>query len=67
MARLFIADNPGGDLQLIIVTYDLNLARADGVWKLSLMRFNFKYASGNADLVAEARRRASEADGNTGA
>jgi len=58
MASHFIADHPDGDLQLVVGTYDLTLKRENGSWKLSSMRFNFKYASGNADLAAEAHRRA---------
>lgn len=58
MATHFIADHPGGDLQFIVGTYDLTLSRESGTWRLSSMRFNFKYASGNADLSAEAARRA---------
>lgn len=60
MATHFIADQPGGDIQFIVGTYDLKLTKSDGAWKLSAMRFNFKYASGNADLVAEAGRRAAK-------
>lgn len=58
MASHFIADRPGGDLQFVVGTYDLTLKRVNGTWRLSSMRFNFKYASGNADLAAEAGRRA---------
>ncbi|SMX27704.1 hypothetical protein TRP8649_01814 [Pelagimonas phthalicica] len=58
MATHFIANYPGGDLQLVVGTYDLTLARMNGFWRLSSMRFNFKFASGNADLAAEAGRRA---------
>ena len=58
MATHFIADHPGGDLQFVVGTYDLKLLNDNGSWKLSSMRFNFKYASGNADLAAEATRRA---------
>jgi len=61
MATHFIADHSGGDLQFIVGTYDLTLNRTDGFWRLSSMRFNFKYASGNADLAAEAQRRAAAA------
>ncbi|MEM8972778.1 MAG: nuclear transport factor 2 family protein [Pseudomonadota bacterium] len=60
MASHFIADHPGGDLQFIVGTYDLTLKRVNGTWRLSSMRFNFKYASGNADLAAEAGRRAAD-------
>lgn len=60
MASHFIADHPGGDLQFIVGTYDLELKRAGSDWKLSSMRFNFKYASGNKTLATEAQRRAAE-------
>lgn len=60
MATHFIAEQSGGDLQFIVGTYDLTLKRADGTWRLSSMRFNFKYASGNAELAAEAGRRAAD-------
>ena len=58
MATHFISDHPGGDLQFVVGTYDLTLKRVHGTWRLSSMRFNFKYASGNAGLAAEAQRRA---------
>ncbi len=58
MSTHFIANHPGGDLQFIVGTYDLTLVKKDGAWKFSGMRFNFKYASGNANLTAEAQRRA---------
>lgn len=61
MSTHFIADHPGGDLEFIVGTYDLSLIRRDGAWKLSGMRFNFKYASGNQTLAAEAQRRAAAA------
>ena len=58
MATHFIADQPSGDPQFVVGTYDLSLSRANGSWKLASMRFNFKYASGNPDLASEAQRRA---------
>ena len=58
MATHFIAEQPGGDLQFVVGTYDLSLIRANGSWKVASMRFNFKYASGNPDLASEAQRRA---------
>lgn len=58
MASHFIADHPDGDIQFIVGTYDLGLTKTGGAWKLSSMRFNFKYASGNSNLAAEAQRRA---------
>lgn len=60
MATHFIAEHPGGDLQIIVGTYDLGLTGAPNGWRLSSMRFNFKYVSGNADLAAEAHRRAAD-------
>lgn len=58
MATHFIAEHPDGDLQFVVGTYDLTLVRKNEGWRLSGMRFNFKYASGNAKLTAEAQRRA---------
>lgn len=60
-ATHFMADGLGGDLQFVVGTYDLALTRKSGSWKLVSMRFNFKYTSGNADLAAQALRRASKA------
>ena len=60
MATHFIANHPGGDVQFIVGTYDLPLIRRDDAWKLSGMRFNFKFASGNPTLADEARRRAAQ-------
>ncbi|NRB02930.1 MAG: nuclear transport factor 2 family protein [Rhodobacteraceae bacterium] len=65
MASHFIAEHPGGDLQFVVGTYDLELKRDGADWKLSSMRFNFKYASGNQTLAAEAQRRAAEANSET--
>lgn len=59
-ATHFIADHPGGDLQLVVGTYDLTLLRENGFWKLSYIPFNFKYTSGNTELPAEATRRPAE-------
>ena len=56
-ASHYLADHPGGDLQYFVGTYDLSLVNRDGHWKLSMMRFNFKYASGNMDIAYEAQRR----------
>ncbi|MEM7444240.1 MAG: nuclear transport factor 2 family protein [Pseudomonadota bacterium] len=58
MATHFIAEMPGGDLQFIVGTYRLTLVRQGEAWKLSGMTFNFKYASGNSELIAETQRRA---------
>ena len=58
MATHFIAEQPGGDLQFVVGTYDLSLIRANASRKLASMRFNFRYASGNPDLASEAQRRA---------
>lgn len=60
MATHYIANHPGGDLQFVVGTYELALTYVKDGWRLSSMRFNFKYASGNADLAAEAQRRAAE-------
>ena len=59
-ATHFIAGHPDGDLRFVVGTYDFTLVRTDECWRISGMRFNFKYASGNADLAVEAQRRASE-------
>ena len=58
MSTHYIADFPGGDIQFIVGTYHLTLIKKDGSWKLTGMRFNFKYASGNPRLADEAKRRA---------
>lgn len=60
MATHFISELAGGDLQFVVGTYDLTLNCTNGAWRLSSMRFNFKYASGNADLATEAGRRAAK-------
>ena len=36
----------------------MNQVKTEGGWKLSAMRFNFKFAAGNPKLAAEAQRRA---------
>ncbi|MEO1109311.1 MAG: nuclear transport factor 2 family protein [Pseudomonadota bacterium] len=58
MATHYIADHPGGDLRFIVGTYAFDLIPEKESWRVSSMRFNFKYASGNPHLAAEAKRRA---------
>ena len=56
-ATHFIAGVPEGDLQFVVGTYDIGLVHASDGWKLSSLRFNFKYASGNTNLPALAVER----------
>ncbi|MEM7100890.1 MAG: nuclear transport factor 2 family protein [Pseudomonadota bacterium] len=57
MASHVIEGLPAGNLELVVGTYDFNLAKQADGWKISSMRFNFKFSSGNAEVSTEAQRR----------
>ena len=45
-------DNDEGSIWTVVGTYDFNLSKEGDTWKVTSMTFNYKYQSGNANLVA---------------
>lgn len=46
-----------GNVWVVVGNYDFELTRMDGNWKVTKMRFNFKYQDGNKELPAAASAR----------
>lgn len=52
-ATHFLKDD-GGNVWTVVGSYDFDLIVENGVWKISMMKFNFKYQDGNLKLVEHA-------------
>lgn len=46
-----------GNIWTVVGTYDFDLRKSEGSWKITSMKFNFKYQDGNASLPEEAINR----------
>ncbi len=47
--------NKKGNVWTVIGSYDFELVKnAEGAWKITTMKFNFKYQDGNTELAAQA-------------
>jgi len=44
----------GGSVWLVVGTYDFELEKIEGSWKVGAMKFNFKYQDGNTSLPKKA-------------
>ena len=44
----------GGDLWLVVGTYNFELSATGGSWEITSMKFNFKYQNGNTSLPGKA-------------
>ncbi len=53
MASHYLSD-VGGNLWIVAGTYDFQLQQSNGAWKITSMKFNFKYQDGNTSLPAKA-------------
>lgn len=47
-------ENEHGSVWTVVGTYNFELRKIDNKWKVSLMKFNFKYQDGNTTLVEHA-------------
>lgn len=47
-------EDEDGSLWTVVGSYDLELILQDGEWKISKLKFNFKYQQGNTALVQKA-------------
>lgn len=52
-ATHYLADD-GGNVWTVVGTYDFDLKQIAGAWKITSMRFNYKYQDGNTALPAKA-------------
>lgn len=51
-ASHYFPNESGRNVWIVVGTYDFELIRTASDWKVSSMRFNFKYQDGNTDLPA---------------
>jgi len=47
-------EHKNGNIWTVVGSYDFDLERGDGHWKITAMTFNYKYQDGNTQLVQEA-------------
>lgn len=59
-ATHFIDGAEGGDIWAVYGTYDIGLAQEAGTWKISAIKFNFKFQDGNLELPVLAQTRVDE-------
>jgi len=52
-ATHYLADS-AGNVWTVIGTYNFELQKTDEIWKISKMKFNFKFQDGNVDLPKKA-------------
>ncbi len=51
-------ENENGNVWTVIGSYDFNLEKISDQWKVSAMKFNFKYQDGNLKLIEAALKKA---------
>lgn len=56
-ATHYLANESGKNVWTVIGTYNLELSEANGVLKITGMKFNLKYMDGNSDLAQMAQER----------
>ncbi len=54
IATHFLRNPSGRNTRTFVGSYDFELAKADGRWRISLFRFNVKYVDGNLELEKSA-------------
>ncbi|MCH4886905.1 nuclear transport factor 2 family protein [Acidaminobacter sp. JC074] len=54
-------ENEAGNIWTVVGTYDLDLVEEKGTWRISKMKFNFKYQDGNTNLPQAAMEALKEA------
>ena len=47
-------DDDNGNVWTVVGSYDFNLEKIDGTWKIITMTFNYKYQEGNTKLIEKA-------------
>ena len=47
-------EDQGGNVWTVVGSYDFNLEKQNGDWKITSMTFNFKYQDGNKTLIQKA-------------
>lgn len=52
-ATHFLEDE-NGNVWTVVGSYDFDLRKSDGAWRITSMKFNFKYQDGNTDLATKA-------------
>ncbi len=52
-ATHYLEDN-NGNVWTVVGSYDFDLEKIDGAWKIKTMTFNYKYQEGNTKLVEKA-------------
>jgi hypothetical protein len=53
-ASHYLPTKSGNNVRKFVGSYDFELARENGQWKITSFKFNFKYMDGNPDLEKEA-------------
>lgn len=56
-ATHYLANESGKNVWTVVGTYNLELSEANGVLKITAMKFNMKYMDGNSDLAQMAQKR----------
>ena len=57
-ATHYLPNNSGNNLWTVVGTYDFDLKKVSGQWKVHHMVFHFKYQDGNSELLALAIEKA---------
>ena len=47
-------ENTNGNVWTVVGSYDFDLEKIDGYWRITAMTFNFKYQDGNTRLIEKA-------------
>ncbi len=47
-------EDDNGNIWTVVGSYDFDLEKIDGIWKITTMTFNFKYQDGNTKLIEKA-------------
>ena len=55
IAYHYLPNPTGRDTRTFVGTYDFELVKLEGTWRITAMRFNLKFREGNASLETDAR------------
>lgn len=56
-ATHFLKNETGNNIWTVVGSYDFELIEQNGAWKVTQMKFNFKFMDGNSDLPTIAQNR----------
>jgi hypothetical protein len=56
-ATHYLANESGNNIWTVVGSYDFQLKKYDGVWRVTMMKFNLKYIDGNKQLPVMAQAR----------